>query len=246
MQIAIVEDCKEHSELIKQYIDNWSRMSEEKVAIRQFDSAEQFLFHSENATEIDTIFMDIQMPGLSGVELARKIREKNHQVAIVFTTGIDDYMEEGYELEATHYLLKPVSEEKVRRCLDKISEKQKKKEHYIILHGEEDTFRIAESNIWWVSALGHKVIVGMEEAGGVKRIHLSNSMGEMEKILFQLPEFVKSHRSYIVNLKHVKSIRKADIIMDNGDEIPLSRRMYKEVNERFIQFFAKGKGETWL
>lgn len=239
MNISIVEDCKEHSEMIRHYIEEWGIERGEKVFVSQFADGEKFLFHNEDTNNIDAIFMDIQMPGISGVELARKIRERNQEIAIVFTTGIDDYIEEGYELEATHYLMKPVSADKVRLCLDKVAKKEKKKEKYIVLNGDEGAFRIAVSSIWWVSAMGHNVILGIEDnQHSVKRVTARNSMGELEKELLKDNSFQKTHRSYIVNLRFVKSITKTDIIMDNGDKIPLSRRMYRNVNESFIQFFT--------
>lgn len=240
MNIAIVEDCREHSDLIKHYIEEWSKAAIKKVYVTVFESAEKFLFYHEDASNIDVVFMDIQMSGISGVELARKLRENNQDTAIIFTTGIDDYIEEGYELEAMHYLMKPVSEEKVKFCLDKVASKNKKKECYVVLNGEEDTFRTAISKIWWVSAMGHKVILGIENMdGSIETITAKNSMGELEKELLQGGMFQKTHRSYIVNLMFVKSITKTDVIMDNGDKIPLSRRMYQKVNESFIHFFAR-------
>ena len=238
MNIAIVEDCKEHSDFLKKYIVLWGNKIGEKMYISQFASAEEFLFHYEESINIDAVFLDIQMPGLSGVELARKIRIDNRDISIVFTTGIDDYIEEGYELEAVHYLMKPLDTEKIEYCLSKINEKNNRNEQYVVLKNEEDVFRVAASKIWWVSAIGHGVLVGIEDNKEVKRTDLLNSIGEIEKTLEYLPQFVKTHRSYLVNLEHVKRIKKTEVMMDNGDEIPLSRRMYKVVNDKFIRFFT--------
>lgn len=246
MNIAIVEDCREHSSILKHYIEEWSRNQKAKVQITEFANAEQFLFHNEEADSVDAVFMDIQMPGISGVELARKLREKNRETAIVFTTGIDDYIAEGYELEAMHYLIKPVSEEKIYLCLDKVVEKKNSKEQYIVLNGNEDTFRVALSKIWWVSAMGHNSIMAIEdEAGNVSRVTVKNSMGYLEKELLQSNIFEKSHRSYMVNLMHIRSISKTDVTMDNNEKVPLSRRMYQNVNESFIKFFAGKQDERW-
>lgn len=244
MNIVIVEDCKEHSEIIKTYIEEWSVAVDKKVSVTHYENGEKFLFHNEDTSRIDVVFLDIQMPGISGVELARKLRSNNKELSIVFTTGIDDYMEEGYELEATHYLRKPVSAEKVRLCLDKVSRKVRQKEEYLVLNRGEDILKVAYSGIWWLSAMGHNTILGIEDNdGNVKRIDARNSIGEMEKQLLSKGSFQKTHRSYIVNFTHVSSITKNEVVMDNKDKIPLSRRMYQQVNDAFIRFYAKRQEE---
>ena len=237
MRTAIVEDCQEHSDLLKQYILNWGNRKKHKIVIRQFSSAEQFLFHFEEEEVPDVVFLDIQMPGLSGVELAKKLREKEQQIAIVFTTGIDDYIAEGYDLEAVHYLLKPLQEEKIGVCLDKIARKQCK-ESYVILNGFGETFRVKVSDIWWAEAQGHHAVLGISDSGNIKKVKIANSIGAMQERLPKSNEFVKTHRSYLVNLRHVKNIRRAEILMDDGTVIPLSRRIYKEVNEQFIRLYV--------
>lgn len=86
--------------------------------------------------------------------------------------------------------------------------------------------------------MGHHVMIGVEDENGiVKRVSAGNSIGEMEKLLLTDRMFRKTHRSYIVNLAHVRSITKTDVIMDNQDMIPLSRRMYQQVNESFINYY---------
>lgn len=238
MNVAVVEDCREHSELIKEYIREWSLLTGNKVSVAEFPDGDNFLFHNQDTSNIDAVFMDIQMPGISGIDLARKLRESNQELAIIFTTGIDDYIAEGYELEAIHYLIKPVSAQKVRFCLDKIAQKESIKEQYITINGVEDIFKVAYSKLWWISAMGHHVMIGVEDENGiVKRVSAGNSIGEMEKLLLTDRMFRKTHRSYIVNLAHVRSITKTDVIMDNQDMIPLSRRMYQQVNESFINYY---------
>lgn len=245
MNVVIVEDCKEHSELLKSYIEAWSANSGQKVSVAVYEDGEKFLFHIEDTKDIDAVFLDIQMPGITGVELARKLRGSHKELAIIFTTGIDDYMEEGYELEAIHYLMKPIRAEKVALCLDKVCRKAMQKEEYLVVNSGEDIFKVAHSKIWWLSAMGHYTILAVQENDGtIKRMDARNSIGEMEKQLLTNPMFQKSHRSYIVNLAHVKSIAKTDVVMDNQDKIPLSRRMYQQVNEGFIRFYTMEKKES--
>ena len=121
MKIAIIEDEQLHMELLMGYIQSWGIQKKVVVEIESFPNAESFLFHWEEV-------VDIQMKEVNGMELAKYIRKKDKNIVIIFTTGIADFMEEGYEVEAMHYLLKPISRKKVEQCMDRV--KERKKESY--------------------------------------------------------------------------------------------------------------------
>lgn len=236
MKIAIVEDEREHRELIKKYIEDACESKGIHSQIFEFESGEQFLFENEDMNA-DVAFLDIQMPGISGVELARKLRESNNDISIVFATGIDDYIEEGYELEAVHYLRKPIDKDKVFLCIDRIN-KKKVDDKYILIDTNDGRCKINIKNIVSVEAVAHKTIITTQKGNSYEKVESNLSLGEMEQQLVDFDGMQKTHRSYLVNLSYVKNITKTDVVMDNGAAIPLSRRMYKEVNENFIRYFT--------
>ena len=178
------------------------------------------------------------MPKMNGMELARRIRQDSETAQLVFTTGISDYMQQGYEVAALHYLIKPLQEVQVHSCMDRICRSSIQKQDWLLLHGSESVERIAAEQIWWIEAVGHSAYVGMEKG----RMEVTDSLGELEAQLGS--SFVKCHRSYLVNLNHVTRIEKTDVVLDNGERIPLSRRLYKQVNEAFIRFYRRGFEET--
>lgn len=236
MKIAIVEDEKEHRQLIKKYIEDACESKNIKYQIFEFESGEQFLFENEDINA-DVAFLDIQMPGISGVELARKLRESNNDISIVFATGIDDYIEEGYELEAIHYLRKPIDKDKVALCMDRIHKKSDDS-RYLLIDTNDGKYKVNIKEIVSVEASAHNTVIVVNQKEEFRQIESTLSLGEMEQQLSSFAGFQKTHRSYLVNLLYVKNITKTDVIMDDGTVIPLSRRMYKEVNENFIRHFV--------
>ena len=234
MKIAVIEDEKVHRDLMLSYLERWNR-EQGGGEIYPFETAESFLFGYEEDKCFDILFMDIQMPGMDGMELAKKIREKDRDVVIVFTTGITDYLEEGYEVEALHYLVKPLSEEKVRMCLEK-AKGRRRKVNYLTLHTEEETLKLCEEAVNYAEARGHGCILGMAGAG---ELAVKESLSELKGML-DGSSFVKCHRSYLCRIGNIHHIGKEEIIFDDGQRIPVSRRLYSEVNQRFIEYFRKG------
>lgn len=114
------------------------------------------MFAWEETNDFDVLFVDIQMRAMNGVDMARKVRERDREIAIVFTTGIADYMGSGYEVEALHYLLKPISMEKIGQCMDKVMHRNRR-EAFVLVHGREETMKLPVGHISYVEARGTAV-----------------------------------------------------------------------------------------
>ena len=151
----------------------------------------------------------------------------------MFITGYESYMAQGYEVAALHYLLKPVHKEKLFAVLDRL-QKTTKVEEKILFQAEEGILSLVLSDVWYIEAAGHqcKLITGKGD------YRLKQSISEIKTMLNGFGGIVACHRSYIVNLQHVSAIVKKEIIMDNGNRIPVSRGSAKEVNEAFIKHYA--------
>ncbi len=241
LQFAIVEDEKNHAKLLEQMIRKWARSAGQEVEIRIFSSGDSFLFSWEENRCLSALFLDIQMEGIDGVALARRIREEDEDLAIVFTTGITDYMQTGYDLAALHYLIKPLSEEKVSACLDRIGKKEKQ-EPYLLLSvledGEENakSIRLLTDEIYYMEAFAHYTEIHVR--GHVYRVR--EGIGRLAE---SLPDrgFVNCHRSYLVNLSCVLRVEKSDLVLESGEKLPVSRRRWKAVNEAFIEYYSRRK-----
>lgn len=241
MNIAIVEDEEFHCQILSQMIKKWGEAKKEQILLQEFSSAESFLFMWEENKEFDVIFLDICMKQIDGVELAKKIRETDKEVSLIFATNIEELISEGYEVQAMHYLIKPLKEEKVFAGLDKAAERKGDKE-YLIFRGEEEMYKFERKKVVYVEADAHYAILAVEEGKSIQTYRILESMTQVWGKL-ENAEFIKCHRSYICNLLFIHSIKKFEITFDSGVKIPISRRRYQEVNDAFIRFYRKIAGE---
>lgn len=232
LNIAICDDENIQVELLQKYVNNWANRRDINLQVERFYSAESFEFSWSMDKKYNILLLDIEMSGKNGIELAKNIRKEDKVLDIIFITAIADYIGEGYDVSALNYLIKPIKEEKLYECLDKAIQKIPKEEKTILINIEGETHRIIQSDIIYVEAFSHTVEINTVNMKYITR----KNIGELEKELDN-KILIRCHRSYIVGLKHIKKIGKTDIDLDNGDIIPVSRRLYSNTNMAFIKFF---------
>lgn len=233
LNFAICDDNATEIEYISKIVGKWARANGNTAVLSTFESAEGFLFHYADNKSFDILLLDIQMKNMNGVELAKQIRQDNDSVQIIFITGFPDFMAEGYEVSALHYLMKPVSEQKLFEVLDKATKRLGKSERTILLKVEGESVCVPVGSIVYIESFGHTVEITTNK----EKIKAGLSISELEKKLGD--GFIRCHRSYLVGLKYIKRIRQSEVILDNDISIPLSRRLYNKVNQAFIQFFKE-------
>lgn len=233
-KIAVCDDEQAEIAYLTKIVSAWAKQSGSVAALSAFESAEAFLFHYTEQKNYDIILLDIEMKEMNGVELARKIREENESSQIIFITGFPDFISEGYEVSALHYLMKPVKEEKLFEVLDRAAKNLGRKEKAVLFAVDGETVRIPESRIVSVEAFAHTSRICTTDG----TIEVNMSISDVEKKLGT--HFARCHRSYIVGLKYITSITKAEITLDDGTKLPLSRGKSNAVNQAFIRYF---KGE---
>lgn len=233
-QIAICDDDAATIQHLSSVVADWGTATGNFVQIDAFPSAEAFLFRYADDKNYDILMLDIEMDGMNGVQLARKIRAENDAVQIVFITGYPEFVLEGYDVSALHYLIKPVGKGKLFSVLDRAARILGKAERAVIFEVDGEALRVKTRDIMRVEAFAHNCVVTTANTAFEVRFSIS----EIENMLGD--GFIRCHRSYLVGLKYIKSISKKEITLDNGDQVPLSRGNYGAVNQAFIRSF---KGE---
>jgi len=234
MRIAICDDEILQLELLKHYVEKWAKEEGINCTIELFKSAESLHFQWLEDFSYDIILLDIQMAKLSGIELAKLIREKDEHIQIIFVTAIPDYIGEGYDVDAINYLIKPIREEKLRECLNKAINQKEIQPKSILVEIDGGIHRIYEDSIMYLEIKGHELFIYQEN----NLISIRKPLSEMEELLSK-GEFIKPHRSYIVALKYIKHMDSKEIILKNGTTIPISRGNSKNVQRRFFDYFKR-------
>ena len=237
-RVAIVDDSSVDAAFVEDILKAWTEDRQVVVQPERFDSAEKFLFRYAEDKVWDVLLLDIEMGTMDGVSLAKKIRHDNEAVQIVFITGYPDYIAEGYEVAALHYLMKPVSREKLFAVLDRAMGNLQKTERVILLPVSSETLRIPVSQVQYVEAFSHAVAITTQ----TDTIQVKMPISEIEKMLGE--GFVRCHRSYLVGLKHISRISKSEVILDSGKVLPLSRGAAAIVHKAFISYYTGDFNET--
>lgn len=228
--IALCDDDSEQIKNLRRLIGEWAENKPFAVNIAGYESGEQFLFEYRD-NPCDLLLLDIEMSGINGMALAKKLRGDGDMLPIIFITGYSDYMSDGYDVEALHYLLKPVETDKLFAVLDRYAARHESSEE-IVLSTADGVCRIASDSIAYIEAFGRKTAVHLRDKAA-----LECNMSISEFANFE--GFIHCHRSYIVNLEQVRAITKNAVIIETGEEVPLSRRLYNDVNKSFIEFYTK-------
>ena len=232
INIAICDDEKIQVDLLEKYVKSWASKNNILVNIESFYNAESFEFKWSMDKKYNILLLDIEMSGKNGVELAKEIRKEGDIIDIIFITAISDYIAEGYNVSALNYLIKPIKETKLYECLDKALEKIPYEEKTIIINEDGENRRVVQSDILYIESVGHFLEITTID----KKYIIRKNIGEIEKEIDN-NILLKCHRSYIVGLKHIRKIGKTDISLDNNHTIPVSRRLYSNINMAFIAYF---------
>jgi len=235
MRIAVCDDEEAQRLLLKKYVEEWARNNKIDLETRLFKDGESFWFAWEDDSSYDLLIFDIEMEKMSGMELAADIRKRDEEIPILFVTGYDSYMAQGFEVAALHYLLKPLQKEKLFAVLDKFNKSRMKKEQEekLLFRTEQGPLSLPVSKIWYIEARAHQCILYTEDESHI----LCASISEMVGSLCSRREFVRCHRSYLVNVQHVSAIVKPELILDDKRRLPVSRSAEKEVNRTFIGLY---------
>lgn len=230
MRIAICEDEYKYANQLVEYIKEWSATKNILTEIFKYITAEKFLYEWEDSEDYDLLFLDIKMGNMTGMDLAKIIRRTNKNMAIIFTTNMTEYAIKGYTVNAMRYLLKPIRKEDCFACLDIVYQNDRVTK-YFLFNDLEKTFRIPHEDIIYIEKFAHNATMITANGEYIFRKTMAQLLDELDDDLF-----VQCHKSYILNIRCMESLSKNFAVMSNNSEVPVSKNMIKEINERFYKY----------
>ncbi len=227
-RIAICDDEQNQIEYITSIVASWSAHEGHGCEIRTFASAEAFLFEYEEDKAYDILLLDVEMKNMNGIELAKRIRKDNNRAEIIFITSHFEFVGEGYEVDALHYLIKPISVEKLTQVLTKAAEKLSVEPPSVVISCEGETVKLYESDILYVESFLHYIVIHTKDNEYKIKENISVFENKVSDVFYRI------HRSYLVSLKYITRISRTSVNIGNT-ELPLSRGKYDNINRAFIE-----------
>lgn len=234
-RVAIVEDDASDRELLKRGLSRYEREKGVSFDLCEFEDGEDLV--TDYAADYDLILMDIEMTFMNGMRAAKRVRELDPEVVIVFVTNAPQYAIEGYRVRAVDYILKPISwfsfSESLGRALMYVKERGSES---ITLALKDGKTKLPIDRICYVEVQDHQLIYVTRDGRYVTK-------GTIRDVETQLrsPQFCRCNRCYIVNLKYVESYQGCDIVV-NGDVLQISRRQRKGFLDA-MNLYVNGGGQ---
>ena len=199
--------------------------------IDTFSSGEELLKVSEVP---DILLLDIKMPGISGMEVAKALRERADKTVIIFITGEEQYVFDSFDVQAFHYLVKPFSDQKLEEVLNKAKElitkeKRQPEKKYVMVNSGGSHIRICLSDVIYAEVFNSKVIVHTTDSD----IEYYGRLTELEKLAGE--DFFRTHRAYLVHLKFVKKYDATNVYLKKGQAL-VSKQNYPKLVQKVLDY----------
>ena len=232
INITLCDDERTEIAYLAGLVRKWAAGCNVNAHLSEYTSAESLLFAYEDDKTADILLLDIQMGAMDGVALAKELRRDNKEIQIIFVTGYMEYIADGYDVEALHYLLKPVTEEKLSAVLDKAVQKLTRNERALFVCHTGENVRIPLYEIRFLEVFHNYVTIHAQGDYIVKK-----TLGELERELERELDsgFFRTGRSHLVNLRYVRKTTKSEIFLMDGSAIPLSRGLFDAINRAIIE-----------
>ena len=228
--IAVCDDVQTDREETARLTEEICRAEGIMSRIVRFERAEALLEAIQRGEHFALLLIDVMLPGLDGMELARVLRGQNEQASIVFVSSNRELALQGYEVSAARYLAKPLDPEKLKEAILFCYE-QYQKERELLLLVDGSMRRIAPKDIYYVEIMGRKCRIRLEQ----EECDASLSMSELEHMLPE-HDFIRCHQSFLVNWHHVQSLRTGAIELTDKRMVPVSKHRVKQVRQAFVDY----------
>lgn len=238
LRLCVCDDLKEEITSIQALIDRFAeRYPEHPVQAAYFDSPYDLLEALEESGGYDLYLLDIIMPHMCGIELAEKIRQRCERAKILFLTISREYGIEAIGVKAAGYLVKPIMEQAlfdaVLSCIEELALENNPS---IVVKTKLGLTRVQISELMLIESFDHMRELTLR---GGDRLKTAVRLFELEKLLCDASCFISPHRAYLVNMEYVRNINNNSILMTDGRQIPVSKKLYADIKTAYLEYMTR-------
>ena len=238
MYLAVCDDKQEELDAVLAMLDAWRAERGVLLSCKAFQSAVELL-EAARRERFTLYLLDVMMPGMDGLEAAREIRYFDDAAEIVFLSTSPGFAYESYGVRALNYLLKPIEQEKLFALLNQIFLREQKPLETLTLRTATTIIRVPYTRICYVEVINKHVYFHLAD-GDVREV--AGALRDFEAVLLPRPEFMRVHRSYIVNMLQVEELSSAGLRTFQGETLPVSRLAYPQLQRDYLALLFEQRG----
>ena len=235
LRTAIIEDNDRDAEYLLAHLKRYARENKLEIETKRYESG--ILFLDQYKGEFDIVFMDIDMPAMNGMNVAKELRERDTHVLLIFVTALARFALNGYEVDAFDFIVKPLQynffSSKMGRVIKKLASEQRMK---LLIKTSEKTLSIFADEILYVDIFNHVLNFHLKE-------ETVSTRGTMKDVMESLNEssFAMCNKSCVVNLNHIQMIDGDETVLTNGERLSISRPRKTEFMQQIADFYGNKK-----
>lgn len=234
IHIAFCDDDFDDVLKMTRLVDEYKIEKSLNCVYETFDNGLDLISFIESGNRFDIYCLDIIMPKLNGIVVAKEIRNVDKNAIIIFYTSSVEFALDAYSVSAANYILKPITKEKFFSSFDEVIERlEMSKEEIFIINSKDSLQSILISNLVYMETSNRCVIYHLVTG---RTIESTQSFNECCDVLLNYSYFIKTHRSYVVNMNYINSIKRTEIVLHNQVKIPIPRGQVNEIKASYIAY----------
>lgn len=238
-RISVCDDNSGELEKIRSIINDYTDENNINVKVKTFSSGSELLEYEDGGRYSDIYILDIIMPDMNGIQLGKAIRQKNAEAFIIFLTTSKDYALESYSVKAFSYLIKPAVRENVTAELADCFSRIDKPSERFVLKCSTGTVSVSADDIVYIEYYNHRMIYRIAGGKTLESVYFRGTFDSVITDYIENGSFIKSSASYLVNMKHIKTVNNIGFIMSDGTVLTVTRK-YAEARKKYIDYELNG------
>lgn len=240
MRVVVCDDCIEDLQMIETLLEQYRKsVSDAIFSVEKYLDATVLYDKILAGVQADIYILDMIMSDRSGLDIGSLIRKADSNGVIIYITSSDDYAMEAYGVHAARYLLKPVSEENFFEAMNFARfNTGTRKEYLFPIKTKEGTLSVSYSRIEYIENYSRTLNVCLDDGETIRSIFIRKSFDEEIREIAGDKSFLQVHKSFLINMKHVKKLEQSEIVMESGKKIPVSKTRAADVKRTYLQFLS--------